>query len=143
VGREIDYTQVPSGWDEQPHATGSVLVIVATDAPLLPGQCKHLAQRATIGLARTGCVGHNGSGDVILAFATGNHINSTSNELINLKMIRNEDLDIFYEAVAEATEEAILNSLTRAETMLGYKNRVAYELPIERLREIMLKYRPH
>ena len=140
VGRIIGPERVPLPWNESPQG-GSIIVIIATNAPLLSGQCKRLAQRATIGLARVGGVGHNGSGDIFLAFATGNHIPADLNVRRTLEMLPHEHLNPFFEAVAEAVEEAILNALTAAETMSGFKGRTVYELPLDELQRIMEKYR--
>ncbi len=140
VGREIGFEHVPSPWLEKTH-DGSIIVIIATDAPLLPIQCTRLAKRATVGLARVGGIGANGSGDIFLAFATGNHLPVPTTVPYTLKMIPHDSLDIFFEAVAEAVEEAILNALTVAETLIGWKGRTAYALPLDRLQHIMKKYR--
>jgi D-aminopeptidase len=140
VGREIDRARVPSPWEQSPWGN-SILVVIATDAPLLPMQCRRLAQRAAVGLARTGGVGHNTSGDFFLAFATGNHVPPWASAPIDLKMISNQHLDPFFEAVAEAVEEAILNSLTAAETMTGFEGRVAHALPLDELQRVMAMYR--
>ena len=104
---------------------------MATDAPLLPIQCKRLAQRATVGLARVGGVGYNGSGDIFLAFATG---------LYDLKMLPHHHLNQFFEVVAEAVEEAILNALAAAETLTGFMGHTAYALPLDELQRVMVKY---
>jgi D-aminopeptidase len=143
VGREIGFEQVPNPWIEPPKG-GSIIVIIATDAPLLPVQCKRLARRATVGLARVGGVGNNGSGDVFLAFATGNYLPAltSTTALLELKMLPHDHLDIFFEAVAEAVEEAILNALTAAETMHGWQGRTVYALPLDELQRVMEKYRP-
>ncbi len=140
VGRQISPEQIPLPWDEPPQG-GSIIVIIATDAPLLPMQCKRLSQRATIGLARVGAIGHNGSGDIFLTFATGNHIFVETDGRRTIEMIPNEHLNPFFEAVAEAVEESILNALTMAETMTGYKGRTAYALPVDELQGVMTKYR--
>jgi D-aminopeptidase len=140
VGREIGYDKVPSGWDEPP-AGSSIIVIIATDAPLLPVQCKRLAQRATIGLARTGCIGHNGSGDLFLAFATGNNIPVPHKKPYEVKMLPHQQMNPLMEATAEAVEEAVLNALTAAETVVGYKGRTAYALPLDELERVMRAYR--
>jgi D-aminopeptidase len=132
---------VPLPWGEPPQG-GSIIIIIATDAPLLPMQCKRLAQRATVGLARVGGIGHNGSGDIFLCFATGNHIYANVTGRRSLEMIPHEHLNPFFEAVAEAVEEAILNALTMAETMTGFKDHLARELPLDRLQQVMAKYRP-
>ena len=140
VGLEIgpDVTPVPG-----PHrraADGSIIVIIATDAPLIPTQCRRLAKRATVGLARAGGRGHNGSGDIFPAFATGNHVPDTANDVLARNMLPHRHLNLFFEAVAEATEESILNALTSAETMTGFKGRTVYELPLDELQRAMAKY---
>jgi D-aminopeptidase len=141
VGREIGLDRIPMPWEDPPQG-GSIIIIIATDAPLLPMQCKRLSQRATIGLARVGGIGHNGSGDIFLTFATGNHLYAEPEGRCTIEMMPNEHLNPFFEAVAEAVEEAILNSLTMAETMIGYRGRVAYELPLDELQRVMSQYRP-
>jgi D-aminopeptidase len=140
VGREIDHRQVPLPWGRQP-PLGSIIIVVATDAPLLPGQCRRLAQRAAVGMARVGGVGHNGSGDLFLAFATGNHLPGKTESPIALQMLPPHHLNNFFEAEAEAAEEAILNAITAAETTSGIEGHTAYALPLEVLQEIMRKYR--
>lgn len=141
VGREISPERIPLPWDKPPQG-GSIIIIIATDAPLLPMQCKRLSQRATVGLARAGGVGHNGSGDIFLTFATGNHIYANTNGRRTIEMIPNEHLNPFFEAVAEAVEESILNALTAAKTMTGHQGHTAYELPLDELQHIMMRYRP-
>lgn len=142
VGQEIGEAHTPTPW-KPPDVEGSIIIVVATDAPLLPVQCKRLAKRATVGMARVGGVGHNGSGDLFLAFATGNHLPVEATAPYDLKMIPHHHLNPFFEAVAEATEEAILNSLTAAETLTGFKGRTAHALPLDELQRVMAKYRPH
>ena len=137
VGRSIDYAKVPSDW-EQPPSFSSIIVILATDAPLLPPQCHRLAQRAVTGLARTGGTGHNTSGDLFLAFATGNHIPARAEGRIPLEgMLPNDQMNPLIDAAAEAVEEAILNALTAAETMTGQEGRIAYALPVDELQRLM------
>jgi len=137
VGMEIGYDRVPGPWQVPPQS-GSIIIIIATDAPLLSDQCRRLAQRATNGLARTGGYGHNSSGDLFLAFATGHHIPAQTDEPISLGvMLPNHHLNPFFDAVAEAVEESILNALTAAETMTGYKGRTVYALPLDDLQRIM------
>ena len=140
VGREIGYDHVPSAWEVPPKG-GSIIVVIATDAPLLGDQCKRLAQRAASGLARTGGVGHNTSGDLFLAFATGNHIPNDAEGVIPLTgMISPDYLNPFFDAVAEVVEESILNALTAAETMTGADGHTAYAIPLENLKRVMAKY---
>ena len=141
VGRELGFDRVPEPWAVQPKG-GSIIVVVATDAPLLPMQCKRLARRATVGLSRAGGTGANGSGDIFLAFATGNHLYKDASPLLDLKMLPHDQLDPFFEAVAEAVEESILNALTAAETMIGWQGRTAYAIPLGELQRIMSKYQP-
>ena len=136
VGRLIDTAMVPSPWDEAPNG-GSIIAIIATDAPLLPVQCKRLARRATVGLARTGGYGHDSSGDLFLAFSTGNHLEERPGRLREVNSLPNESMDPLIHAVADATEESIVNALFSAETMTGRLGRVAHEIPVERVREIL------
>jgi D-aminopeptidase len=140
VGQVIDYAHTPSGWDEPP-ASSSVIVILATDAPLLPTQCKRLAGRATIGLARTGCVGHNGSGDLFLAFATGSDLRAGHKQPYDVQMLPHQQMNTLFEAAAEAVEEAVINALTAADTVTGYKGRTAHALPLDDLKRVMAQYR--
>jgi D-aminopeptidase len=141
VGREIspDVTASPFTRD-----SGSIIVIIATDAPLLPDQCKRLAQRATIGLGRVGGFGYNSSGDIFLAFATGNTVPVIDNDegfgAFEVRTLPAASLNPLFDGVIEATEEAILNALCAAETMTGYKGRTAYRLPHDELQRVMAKY---
>jgi D-aminopeptidase len=136
VGRHLGYGEVAAPWPEQ-ERDGSIVVVIGTDAPLLPVQCRRLARRATIGLARVGGVGHNGSGDIFLAFATGNHLPAKAPGLRDLKMLPHEAMDTLFSAVADATEEAILNALLSAETMTGYRGRVAHALPVDQIQDLL------
>ncbi|NTW04239.1 MAG: S58 family peptidase, partial [Oscillochloris sp.] len=136
VGRMIGPDSVPLPWP-QPVTSSSIIVIIATDAPLLPIQCRRLAQRATTGLARVGGYGHNSSGDIFLAFSTGNHLPVGSTGLYTLHMLHHEQIDPLFYAVAEATEEAILNALCAAETITGFQNRISYAIPHDLLGELM------
>jgi len=150
VGREISPAHTPTPWGEPAAAQmpaaqtvaaqGSIIVIVATDAHLLPVQCKRLARRATVGLARVGGVGHNGSGDIFLAFATGNHLPAQVEAPLELRMLPHQFLNVFFDAVGEAVEEAILNALTSAETMTGFQGHTAHALPLDELQRVMRKY---
>jgi D-aminopeptidase len=117
VGRELGPERIPL--PPRPPGGGSIIVIAATDAPLLPHQCERLAQRASLGLARTGGAGENSSGDLMLAFATGNSGLGEPRETVPLTMLANERIDALFYAVIEATEEAIVNALLAAETMTG------------------------
>ncbi|MEZ4667105.1 MAG: P1 family peptidase [Anaerolineae bacterium] len=139
VGKVINEKVVESPWYE-PLQAGSIIIVVATDAPLIAGQCRRLAQRATIGLARTGAVGHNGSGDIFLAFSTGNHMPNHQKSLFDVKMLPQNQMNSLFDGVAEAVEEAIVNSLTAAETVTGYKDQTVYAIPLDLLKQTMDKY---
>jgi D-aminopeptidase len=122
---------------------GSIIVVVATDAPLLPHQCARLAQRAGLGVARTGGVGENTSGDIFLAFATGNDalpapaLGQDVPVSVPLRMVPNDRMTEMFDAVVEATEEAIVNALLAAETMVGRDGVTARALPGERLAQAL------
>ena len=119
---------------------GSIIVILATDAPLLPIQCQRLARRATTGLAWVGGIGSNSSGDIFLAFATGNHVRQ-GEAISAVRMLSPDNMNPLFQAAAEATEEAILNALTAAETMSGLAGRTAHALPLDLLVKVMRGYR--
>jgi D-aminopeptidase len=142
VGRVLSTERVPSpyesGQDTRPAGTGSIIVVLATDAPLLPTQCDRLAMRAGIGLGRMGGGLDDGSGDIFFAFATGNRgIPSEglpeSPATVPLKMVTNEYMTPLFHAAAEATEEAILNALLAAGDMTGRDDITAYGLTSELL----------
>jgi len=127
--------------------SGSIIAIVATDAPLLPTQCRRLAQRATIGIARAGGLGENSSGDLFLAFSTANDGlggagGGDRSGVLTVRMLPNDALSALFEAVADATEEAIVNALCAATTTTGIDGRTAYALQPDRLREVMGRFRP-
>jgi D-aminopeptidase len=143
VGREIPESEVPSPYTPTVDA-GSIIVVLATDAPLLSSQCRRLAQRATIGLARMGGNGSNSSGDIFVAFATGNTgllQSAGARAPIDVRMVPNDAMTPLFEAAADATEEAILNALCMATTTTGVGGRVAHALPLDRLAELMRYYR--
>jgi len=121
---------------------GSLIVIIATDAPLLPHQLKRLAKRATIGMARTGSMGGNGSGDIFLAFSTANANATHGNEmgLSNIQTLSNDHIDPLLSASALATEEAIINAMTAAEDMTGHNGMDIKALPHDEVQEILGKY---
>ena len=139
VGLEIDTDKVPSSHPAEPKS--SIIVIMATDAPLIPIQCQRLARRATTGLAWVGGVGSNGSGDIFLAFSTANTVRP-SDKVSEVRSLFADAMTPLFEAAAEATEEAILNAMVAAETMTGFKGRTAHALPHDKLLEVMRRYRP-
>jgi D-aminopeptidase len=135
VGRHIGFDEVPSAWDDPPNG-GSIIVVAATDAPLLPIQCRRLARRITVGLGRVGGYGHDSSGDIFLAFSTGNHL-PAAKEPWTVDVLPHREMDDLFHAVADATEESILNALCAAETTNGQKGRTAHALPLDRLEELV------
>ena len=146
VGREIGPDVVPahrSGGSAVAPETpdGSIIVVLATDAPLMPIQCQRLARRATTGLAWVGGIGANGSGDIFLAFSTGNHV-GRNDRISDVRMLAPDAMTTLFQAAAEATEEAILNAMCMAETMTGRNGRTVHALPLDLLREVMRRYRP-
>ena len=146
VGQSIPTSEVPGFREERERldrrepGDGSIIIIVATDAPLLPHQCRRLAQRATIGLARVGGIGANSSGDIFLSFATGNRglpgAEEGTAQITTCRMVANDRLTPLFEACAEATEEAILNALCMAVTTTGIHGRTIHALPLARVREL-------
>jgi L-aminopeptidase/D-esterase-like protein len=119
---------------------GSIIIIVATDAPLIPTQLKRLARRATMGLARTGSTSGNGSGDIFLAFSTANpHANNEPGPN-TVQTVANERISPLFSATVEATEEAIVNAMVGAKTMTGIDGHTVPGLPHDKLEEILKKY---
>jgi D-aminopeptidase len=153
VGHEVQLSAVPSPWDEEEElarrpepGAGSIIVILATDAPMLPHQLERLAQRAALGIARVGGGGEHSSGDIFLAFSTGNRgrIESYKSEgstaPLDVSMIPDTSIsDLFWGAI-EATEEAIINALVGAETMSGRDGITAHRLDHDLLVETMTRY---
>jgi len=121
-------------------ARGSIIVVVATDAPLLPQQLQRLTERVPIAIGRMGGLGGNGSGDIFTAFSTGNPGIWHERPQANLEMLPNEAMNSLFEATVQATEEAILNAMVAAETMTGRDSLVAHALPHDRLQEALRKY---
>jgi D-aminopeptidase len=169
VGHELPLSEIPSYRDS--HRKSSILIIIATDAPLLPHQLKRLARRATLGLARTGTIGNNTSGDLFLAFSTartpspltGEGRGQGASNVVSRSPDRDDAfpsspstssglawpltpgpwIDPLFAATVEATEEAIVNALLAAETLRGRDRHTAFALPHDRLQEIMRKYIRH
>ncbi|MEP7271959.1 MAG: P1 family peptidase [Acidobacteriota bacterium] len=141
VGRELlEGQQTSNGhWREQ-QDLGSIIIVVATDAPLLPHQLKRLARRATMGLARTGATSGNGSGDIFLAFSVANPDAAKEEGVAQLQMLPNDQLSAIFEATVQATEEAIVNALVAAETMTGINGTKITALPHDRLQQVLRKY---
>lgn len=119
---------------------GSIIIVLATDAPLLPHQLDRLVKRAALGLGREGSIASNFSGDIFVAFSTANAGAAADKGTVTLTMLPNERLDPLFSAAVQATEEAVTNAMLAAETMTGADEVRAYSLPHDRLREIMRKY---
>jgi L-aminopeptidase/D-esterase-like protein len=140
VGREIPapepYAFIPSDIAER----GSIIVIVATDAPLLAHQLKRLAHRVTLGLGRNGSISGNGSGDIFIAFSTANPAASELGHVVGLQMLPNDSLDPLFAATVQATEEAIVNAMVAAEDMTGIDGHHVRALPHEQLRAVLARY---
>jgi D-aminopeptidase len=141
VGSEIGADRVPlPGATPGGEGAGSIIVLAATDAPLLPHQCERLARRAALGIARTGGAGENGSGDFVLAFATGNSGLGADRDPVDVRMLPNERINPLFYAAIEATEEAIVNALVAAETMAGKDGTTAHRLDHEVLVDVMRRH---
>jgi L-aminopeptidase/D-esterase-like protein len=120
---------------------GSIIVVVATDAPLVPHQLERLARRVPMGIARVGGTAANGSGDIFIAFSTANPgAAKLTGDAVQISMLPNGEMDPFFLATIEATEEAIVNALVAARTMTGLDGHTVPALPHERLREVLRKY---
>ena len=140
VGADIfsddPYALVPSDRQE----LGSIIVVVATDAPLLPHQLKRIARRVSLGLGRAGSTAGNGSGDIFIAFSTANADASKSTSLASLQMVTNDSLDPLFAATVQATEEAVVNALIAAEDMTGINDHHVRAVNHEKLRELLAKH---
>jgi D-aminopeptidase len=146
VGREIPTSEIPSPYDHAAAESGSIIAVVATDAPLLPMQCARLAQRAGLGIARAGGVAANSSGDLFICFSTGNRgrvpdpQDKEAPVTSSIEVYATGRMTELFTAVVDATEEAILNALLAAETMTGRDGITAYALPHDRLLDVMDRY---
>jgi D-aminopeptidase len=158
VGREIGHGVIPYPHLTQPdpylkmpqhivdrinefQEEGSIMIVVATDAPLLPVQCKRLAQRAAIGLGRIGGLGNNGSGDFIICFSTANKVAPVPDKAVDgIEMMPNHQMTPMFQATIEATESAILNSMLAAEDITGRNGNKAYALTSEAVENVMSRY---
>ena len=154
VGAEIGTDEVPSPYDQAeaidrrgtpPPGSGSIIVVLATDAPLLPHQCERLAQRAGLGIARAGGTGGHTSGDLFIAFATGNRLplevdGRPRTLTYDVRAVGDGVIDALFDGAIEATEEAIMNALVAAKTTVGRDGVTAYALPHDRLLEVMARH---
>jgi D-aminopeptidase len=147
VGKEITgaepYAQVSEPalpGSERKGDVGSIIIVVATDAPLLPHQLKRIARRASLGVARTGSISGNGSGDIFIAFSTANPHADDGSDPNTVKTVTTERISPLFEATVEATEEAIVNAMVGAKTMTGINGRTVMALPHEKLQQVLKKY---
>jgi len=134
VGREISGKPV---WDDD---VGSIIVVVATDAPLIPTQLRRVAKKVSLGLGRDGSYSGDGSGDIFIAFSTANPGAANPQGLRQLTMLPNDQLNPVFLATVQATEESVINAMVAAETMTGFKGHTVVALPHDRLREVLKKY---
>jgi D-aminopeptidase len=134
VGREIPGQNI---WEAE---TGSIIVVVATDAPLLPHQLKRIARRVTLALGRLGSISGNGSGDIFIAFSTANAGVGLAEKQAVVATLSNSQMDELFEATVQATEEAVVNALIAAKTMTGADNRTVKALPHDLLQVVLRKY---
>jgi D-aminopeptidase len=119
---------------------GSIIIVIGTDAPLLPHQLERLCRRAALGLARTGSVAGNGSGDIFIAFSTANASIAETEGTVSLKMLPNERMNALFEATVGATEEAIVNALVAGRTTIGFRGHTVVGLPLDRVRDILKRH---
>ena len=137
VGREL---VPPPIAEPKPAGSGSIIVVVATDAPLLPSQLKRIAKRSMLGVGRMGGLGEDSSGDLMLAFSTANPGAVSAKKVATVQMVPNGEMNPLFEATEEATEEAIANALVAAKTMTGANNITVQAIPHEQLQQVMRKY---
>jgi L-aminopeptidase/D-esterase-like protein len=141
VGQELNVppprASLPLAYRED---VGSIIIVVATNAPLLPHQVERLARRATLGLARTGSISGNGSGDIFIAFSTANPGAAAAKAPVTVSMLPNDTLDPVFEATVRATEEAIINAMVGAETITGANGSRVVALPHDQLKDVLKKY---
>jgi D-aminopeptidase len=140
VGREIPEDPVYASASFSEQDRGSIIVIVATDAPLISHQLKRLARRVSLGLGRNGSISGNGSGDIFIAFSTANPGAAAADHVVELKMWPNDKIEPLFAATVQATEEAVINAMVAAETMTGINDHKVIALPHDRLRAVLKKY---
>jgi L-aminopeptidase/D-esterase-like protein len=142
VGREIPQGEPEAANfnNETRGDVGSIIIVIATDAPLIPTQLKRLARRATMGLARTGSISGNSSGDIFIAFSTANSGAGNEPGPNNVQTVSNERITPLFSATVEATEEAIVNAMVAAKTMTGIDDHTVIGLPHDQLQSALKKY---
>jgi D-aminopeptidase len=140
VGREIEADDPYASTSFADEDRGSIIVVVATDAPLVAHQLKRLARRVSLGIGRNGSISGNGSGDIFIAFSTANAGAASPDHVVDLKMLPNDKIEPVFAATVQATEEAIINAMIAAETMTGIENHRVRALPHDELRAVLKKY---
>ncbi len=140
IGKEIPEDAAYSSASFGDVDRGSIIVVVATDAPLVSHQLKRLARRVSLGLGRNGSISGNGSGDIFIAFSTANSGAAGADHVVDLKMVPNDLIEPVFASTVQATEEAVINAMVAAETMTGIENHKVIALPHDRLREVLRKY---
>jgi D-aminopeptidase len=139
VGPAGQRGSVPPGSETQGDV-GSIIIVIATDAPLLPHQLKRIARRASLGLARTGSISGNSSGDIFLAFSTANPHADAAPGPNTVQTVSNDRISPLFTATVEATEEAIVNAMVGATTMTGIDGHTVVALPHDQLQRVLKKY---
>jgi len=140
VGREIPEEPAYASASFSELDRGSIIVVVATDAPLVSHQLKRLSRRVSLGLGRNGSISGNGSGDIFIAFSTANPGAAAADHVVNLKMLPNDKIEPLFAATVQATEEAVINAMVAAETMTGINDHKVIALPHDKLRAVLKKY---
>ena len=135
----MDQHSVASNFSPQ-NETGSIIVVVATNAPLLPHQLKRIAQRVPLGVNRTGGIGGNGSGDIYIAFSTANPKAFNNDSISTVQTLSNNQINSLFEATIQATEEAIINALVAGKTMTGINGNTVHAMPMEAVQKVLKKY---
>lgn len=140
VGQHLRNDRVFNAADEMPTEAGSIIIVAATDAPLLPHQLKRIAKRTTLGLARVGGIGGNGSGDIFIAFSTANANAGQAAKSVSVRMLPNEDMGSLFLATVEATAEAIINALVAGRNMTGDRGHSVKGIDHNALIEVLREY---
>jgi D-aminopeptidase len=140
VGKEIPEDPAYASASFSELDRGSIIVVVATDAPLVSHQLRRLARRVSLGLGRNGSISGNGSGDIFIAFSTANPGAAAADHVVDLKMLPNDKIEPVFAATVQATEEAVINAMVAAETMTGINDHKVIALPHDKLRAVLKKY---
>jgi len=142
VGRELMDTlrSEVKGLASYEEGSGSIIVVVATDAPLLPHQLKRIAARVAIGVGKVGGRGENTSGDIFIAFSTANTNAFTRSQVTQIEALPNDLINPLFEATVQSTEEAIINAMVAAKTMEGVNGNKSYALPHKAVQRVLRKY---